>query len=93
MAIDHFGKRDEINRFIKEQNIKTQVAKKFNGRVVMEATGLEAGEQLGKFMAELRRNVFRHTDDSIIMMSELEIHEIIQLYFKSASKVRLQSNH
>ena len=70
-AIDYFGKRAQVDEAIRKTNQKKEIAAKFNGKIVMEATGLTEGEELGKYMTKLRREVF--TDASLFVLTPEEI--------------------
>ena len=80
LAIDYFGKRGDMNEYTAKIERKQFIAQKFNGGIVMSLTGLEKGEDLGKFMAHLRKTVL--TDDDIFIKTNEEIHDLITNYYR-----------
>ena len=58
-----------------------RIASKFNGRIVMDITGLKNGPELTEFMATLKRYDGSLTDLYIFMKSPEEIRDAIRAAF------------
>lgn len=69
-AIERFGKQAEVAAVREPIDLRRRIAGKVNGRVVTAATGIEAGAELGRFIAAFRK---AHADADIDAMSHADV--------------------